>query len=130
MLKGICARYKARWGDDAFVPERKQPYTTAHAVAIVTILDDGHTSLPWSTVLRQAMLVAFCRAQQSWFMIRTQRPVSVNSQVRPTCAWFQLSLTDHGPRRRLADGPLWGAFGGVVVEPDVDRKRSGDGNVL
>ena len=67
--------------------------------------------------------------KQSWFMMRTQRPVSVNSQVRPTCAWFYSQIMVPVDVYGLADGPLWGAFGGVVVEPDVDRKRSGDGNV-
>ena len=53
---------------------------------------------------------------------------SSESQLTGPPETRMVSLADHGPRRRLADGPLWGAFGGVVVEPDVDRKRSGDGN--
>ena len=31
-------RYKMRWGDDAFVPERKQPFSTAHIVSIIAAL--------------------------------------------------------------------------------------------
>ena len=60
-LKGICARYKVRWGPDAFVPARKQPFSTRHLIAIVTVL--AAASMPgWPPVLCQAMLVAFCHA--------------------------------------------------------------------
>ena len=62
VLKGICARYKARWGDDAFVRSRKQPFTTAHLIAIVALLESANQLVTWTAVLRQAVLVAFCHA--------------------------------------------------------------------
>jgi hypothetical protein len=61
VLKGLCMRYKLRWGDDAFVPTRKQPYTNAQLRSIVTVLATG--AVPgWTPVLCMAMLVAFCHA--------------------------------------------------------------------
>ena len=62
VLKGICARYKARWGDDAFVRSRKQPFTTAHLLAIVALLEAANQLASWTAVLRQAILTAFCHA--------------------------------------------------------------------
>ena len=52
VLKGICARYKARWGDDAFVRSRKQPFTTAHLLAIVALLEAANQLASWTAVLR------------------------------------------------------------------------------
>jgi hypothetical protein len=65
VLKGICARYKARWGDDAFVPQRKQPFTTAHLVAIVRALTSLSILVTWPNVLRRAVLTAFCYAMST-----------------------------------------------------------------
>ena len=62
VLKGICARYKARWGDDAFVRSRKQPFTTAHLTAIVALLEAANQLVTWTAVLRQAVLTAICHA--------------------------------------------------------------------
>ena len=63
VLKGICARYKARWGDEAFVPNRKQPFSSRHVLEIVAILTKPVTSLTaWSDVTRMAFLTAFCYA--------------------------------------------------------------------
>lgn len=66
VLKGICARYKLRWGDDAFLVQRKQPFTTAHLTAIAAALTSAaalaSAGLSWAPVLVQAMLVAFCYA--------------------------------------------------------------------
>ena len=62
VLKGLCMRYKARWGDDAFVPERKQPFSTAHLVSIIAALTSVTALSGWPTTLRLAMLVAFCYA--------------------------------------------------------------------
>ena len=62
VLKGICARYKARWGDDAFVRSRKQPFTTAHILAIVALLESANQLVTWTAMLRQAVLTAFCHA--------------------------------------------------------------------
>ena len=61
VLKGICARYKQMWGDDAFVPERKQPFTTKHMRDMVFILATGAIA-SWPAALSMAMLVAFCHA--------------------------------------------------------------------
>ena len=60
VLKGLCARYKLRWGDDALVPTRKQPFSTAHTRAILHALDTATTALGWTACLAQAMQVAFC----------------------------------------------------------------------
>lgn len=61
VLKGICARYKARWGDDAFIPERKQPFSSTHMLDIIAILTANVTVLiAWTATLRAAMLTAFC----------------------------------------------------------------------
>ena len=60
VLKGLCARYKLRWGDDALVPMRKQPFSTAHTRAILHALDTATVALGWTTCLAQAMQVAFC----------------------------------------------------------------------
>ena len=60
VLKGICARYKARWGDEAFVPQRKQPFSTAHLLGIVAVLAQGVAC--WPAVLCKAVLTAFCHA--------------------------------------------------------------------
>ena len=61
VLKGICARYKARWGDEAFVPNRKQPFSSRHMLEIVALLTKPVTTLvAWTTVLRRAILTAFC----------------------------------------------------------------------
>ena len=63
VLKGLCARYKRRWGDDAFVPQRKQPFTTAQMVAIVTALVSAAGALArWPASLCKAVLTAFCFA--------------------------------------------------------------------
>ena len=63
VLKGICARYKARWGDEAFVPNRKQPFSSRHMLEIVALLTKPDTPLTaWSDVLRMAILTAFCYA--------------------------------------------------------------------
>jgi len=60
VLKGICARYKARWGDEAFVPNRKQPFSSKHMLEIVALLTNPSTTLiAWSDVLRMAVLTAF-----------------------------------------------------------------------
>ena len=60
VLKGICARYKARWGDEAFVPQRKQPFSTAQLLGIVAVLAQGVAC--WPAVLCKAVLTAFCHA--------------------------------------------------------------------
>ena len=63
VLKGICARYKARWGDEAFVPNRKQPFSSRHMLEIVALLTKPATTLTaWNDVLRMAVLTAFCYA--------------------------------------------------------------------
>ena len=63
VLKGLCARYKQRWGDDAFVPARKQPFSTAHLLAIVAALTGAAGLLAsWPAVLCNAVLTAFCYA--------------------------------------------------------------------
>ena len=63
VLKGICARYKARWGDEAFVPNRKQPFSSRHVLEILALLTKPVTTLTaWSDVLRMAVLTAFCYA--------------------------------------------------------------------
>ncbi len=62
VLKGICARYKARWGDDAFVRTLKQPFTTEHLLAIVSLLEVGTLLVTWTSTLRMAVLTAFCHA--------------------------------------------------------------------
>ena len=61
VFKGLCMRYKARWGDEAFVPERKEPYSTAQVLAIVALLATGEV-MTWPTVLCTALLTAFCYA--------------------------------------------------------------------
>ena len=63
VLKGLCMRYKQRWGEEAFIPNRKQPYSTAHLLAIVAILANGAAQLAtWPAVLCKATLTAFCYA--------------------------------------------------------------------
>ena len=62
VLKGVCARYKARWGDDAFVRTLKQPFTTEHLMAIIALLESATRLATWSAVLRKAVLTAFCYA--------------------------------------------------------------------
>lgn len=57
MLKGICARYKARWGDEAFIPNRKQPFSLKHMLDIVMLLTTGTSKIAsWSSTLRSALL--------------------------------------------------------------------------
>jgi hypothetical protein len=58
VLKGVCERYKKRWGDDAFVPERKQPFTNAHLLGMIAALVAGVAS--WPMVLSNALVVALC----------------------------------------------------------------------
>jgi hypothetical protein len=65
VLKGLCARYKLRWGDDAFVVMRKQPFATAHIVAIVAALVSPANVMAWPAVLRTAVLTAFCHAMST-----------------------------------------------------------------
>ena len=65
VLKGICARYKLRWGDDAFVVTRKQPFATAHIAAIMTALTSVAGLLQWPQVLRAAITTAFCYAMST-----------------------------------------------------------------
>ena len=61
VLKGICARYKARWGDEAFVPNRKQPFSSRHMLEIVALLTRPVSTLvAWTATLRMAVLTAFC----------------------------------------------------------------------
>jgi hypothetical protein len=62
VLKGLCARYRARWGDDAFIPMRKQPFTTKHLTAIITLLTTPTALLAWPQALRLAILTAFTYA--------------------------------------------------------------------
>ena len=63
VLKGLCARYKQRWGDDAFVPARKQPFSTAHLLAIIAALTSAAGMITrWPAVLCAAVLTAFCYA--------------------------------------------------------------------
>ena len=62
VLKGLCARFKLRWGDDAFVPQRMQPFSRDHLVAIVAALVSVTTLPAWTSVLRWAVLTAFCYA--------------------------------------------------------------------
>ena len=61
VFKGICMRYKARWGDDAFVPERKQPFSAEHLRKIVALLATGAVG-GWTAVMHMALLTAFCHA--------------------------------------------------------------------
>jgi hypothetical protein len=61
-LKGICNRYKLRWGDDAFIPSRKQPYSSEHMRAIASWLTARCNPLNWPAVLCRAVLTAFCYA--------------------------------------------------------------------
>ena len=61
VFKGLCMQYKARWGDDAFVPERKQPFSTAQLLSIVALLAAGAVT-GWSQTLCSAVLTAFCYA--------------------------------------------------------------------
>ena len=58
-LKGLCMLYKRQWGDDAFIPMRKQPFSTAHLVAIVSALTTGGIA-SWSASLTMAFLTVFC----------------------------------------------------------------------
>ena len=61
VLKGICSRYKARWGDEAFIPNRKQPFSLKHMLDIVMLLTTGTSKIAsWSSTLRSALLTAFC----------------------------------------------------------------------
>ena len=62
VLKGLCARFKLRWGDDAFVPQRMQPFSRDHLVAIVAALVSLTVLPAWTAVLRWAVLTAFCYA--------------------------------------------------------------------
>jgi hypothetical protein len=62
VLKGLCQRYRIRWGEEAFVPARKQPFTTAHLLAIAELLSSATTLLTWTQTLRRAVLTAFCHA--------------------------------------------------------------------
>ena len=62
VLKGLCSRYKTRWGDEAFVPQRKQPFSSAHLLAIVAALATPAALPTWTFALRIAVLTAFCHA--------------------------------------------------------------------
>ena len=61
VFKGICMRYKARWGDEAFVPHRKMPFRAADLRAMVSLLAASAVQ-GWAPVLCSAMLVALCYA--------------------------------------------------------------------
>jgi hypothetical protein len=62
VLKGICARYKIRWGDDAFVPQRMQPFSTAHLRLVAARLAPEVTFAAWPPVLQAAVRTAFTHA--------------------------------------------------------------------
>ena len=64
VFKGLATRYKARWGDDALVPDRKQPFSRAHDTAIIILLTTGGVAA-WTAVLHMALLTAFCHAMST-----------------------------------------------------------------
>ena len=88
VLKGICARYKLRWGDDAFVVTRKQPFATAHIAAIMAALTSV-AGPSMAAVLRAAITTAFCYAMSTgarkdeWTLVIPRRHVRADDQTSP-----------------------------------------------
>ena len=64
VLKGVSMQYKSRWGDEAFVPDRKWPFTNAALLAMVRAIMTSPL-LTWPNTLRLAMVTAFCCAMST-----------------------------------------------------------------
>ena len=58
-LRGLNARYRARWGDDALVPQKRRPFKLADLLKMCEALT-AHTILEWSADLHFALLVLIC----------------------------------------------------------------------
>ena len=58
-LKGLNARYRARWGDDALVPQKRRPFKLADLLRMVAALT-AHRIAEWSVALHFAILVLVC----------------------------------------------------------------------
>jgi hypothetical protein len=63
VLKGLCARYKQRWGDDAFIVARKQPFSSTQLSAAIAALTGN--VLQWTATLCAAVTTAFCYAMST-----------------------------------------------------------------
>ena len=61
VYKGLCMQYKDQWGDDAFVPQRKQPFKYDHVLQMIALLSSQRV-LKWPAVMCRAILVALCHA--------------------------------------------------------------------
>ena len=84
VLKGICARYKVRWGDEAFVPNRKQPFSSRHMLEIVALLTKPATTLTaWSDVLRMGPR---SRRARPWGQLQVG-PRAWCRRTRRACPW-------------------------------------------
>ena len=70
VLKGICARYKLRWGDDAFVVTRKQPFATAHISAIMAALTCTAGLLQWPRAIPAAIVAGIARGDHDGILLR------------------------------------------------------------
>ena len=61
VLKGICARYKLIWGQDALVPSRKKPFTQGQLRALIAFLQ-AMRMVGWTDCMHLVftVLVCFC----------------------------------------------------------------------
>ena len=57
-LKGLCAQYKQIFGNDAFVPQRAQPFALRHLLEMAGLLADNQV-VGWASP-KQAAMLAMC----------------------------------------------------------------------